>query len=80
MDTSEIIGVDGNEKDIGKGMKDGRKGDTEDLEEISDLLHHRHLPDMSRLLHLSHLQNMSDLLRRLMDLPDLHLLDLLTVM
>jgi hypothetical protein len=37
MDILELIGEDGNGKDIGKEMKDGGKADTEGLKEILDL-------------------------------------------
>jgi hypothetical protein len=48
MDILEIIGEDGREKDIGTGMKDGGKTDTEDTMTDMSLLH-LHLLDASDL-------------------------------
>jgi hypothetical protein len=67
MDISAIIGEDGSGKDIGTGMKDGGKTDTEDtmtdmsrhhLHRLDALgLHHHHLDALGLHYHL----DMSDL-------------------
>jgi hypothetical protein len=49
MDTSKIIGEDGNGKDIGNMTQDGGKADTKYVEEILDTRARRHLVDLTNL-------------------------------
>ena len=60
MDILEIIGEDGREKDIGTGMKDGGKTDTEDTMTDMSLLHLHRLDALG----LHHLLDASDLRSR----------------